>query len=423
MKLNVSPKLYTHEGGKAALINAEQALRRSVMSCFLWEDEFYEDGKSIADRISELSQKVKPEIVHQLAIEARHQGKLRHVPLLLLSERPNADAIYQTISRADEIAEMLAIYWRNGRRPIPAQMKKGLAKAFTKFDEYALAKYNRDGAVKLRDVLFMVHAKPKDDAQAALWKRLVDGTLATPDTWEVALSGGADKKETFERMLRENTLGYLALLRNLRNMIEAGVDRNLIRSGIIQGNKSRILPFRYVAAAKHAPMFEPELDIAMQESIKELPCLKGQTVVLVDVSGSMDAKLSFKSDMTRMQAAAALGSIINGENVRVFTFSDSLVEVPPRKGMAGVDAIINNQPHGGTNLMQAILTLNKRVKYDRLIVITDEQSHDRVKYPINGAKAYMINVASYKNGVGYGAWTHIDGFSENIIRFIYEIEK
>ncbi len=92
------------------------------------------------------------------------------------------------IQRADELSEFVAIYWAGGRQPLSAQVKKGLAAAFGKFDEYALAKYDRAGAVRLRDVLFLSHARPVDEAQAALWKRLAENELATPDTWEVALS-------------------------------------------------------------------------------------------------------------------------------------------------------------------------------------------------------------------------------------------
>lgn len=422
MKLNKKSPIYTHEGGKSNHINAEQQLRRSVLSCLLWEKEAYEDGQSIADRIEEYAKKVKPEIVHALAVEARQKYNLRHVPLLLLTVQPNAQAIYDTVSRADELTELLAIYWRNGKRPIPAQMKKGIARAFTKFDEYALAKYNRDGSVKLRDALFITHAKPKDKEQADLWKRLVNGELKTPDTWEVALSGGSDKKETFERLLREGKLGYLALLRNLRNMQESGVDNKLVNDALVAAKGAEnVFPFRFIAASRHAPQYEPSLDVAMQKSIASLPKLKGTTAVLVDVSGSMKDKLSAKSDMTRMDAAAALGAIVQSDSVRVFTFSHKVVEVPPRKGMAGVDAIIRSQPHGGTYLKGALDLINREVDYDRIIVITDEQSHDGNGTP--KGKGYLINVASNKNGVGYGQWAHIDGFSENVLRFIHEVEN
>ena len=430
MKLNVASYGHgtTHEGGPAKRITPEQGLRRSVLSCLLWEREFYEDGQTIAERIETICGKVSPEVVAALAIEARTKFHLRHVSLLLAAclakqagGRLVADTVDRVIQRADELAEFLAIYWRNGKCPISNPVKRGLAGAFTKFSPYQLAKYNRDGAIKLRDVLFLVHAKPKDAEQAAAWKKLVDGTLESPDTWEVSLSAGGDKKEAFERLLRERKLGYLALLRNLRNMTEAGCDATLVKTAILSRiGAERVLPFRYVAAARACPQHEPSLDIAMLAAISELPALSGRTIVLVDVSGSMDCSLSRKSDLRRLDAAAALASIIPGD-VRVFTFSEHLVEVPPRRGMAGVDAVISSQPHSGTYLGRAVAGVNA-VGHDRLIVITDEQSADRVPDPV-AKHAYMINVASNKNGVGYGRWTHIDGFSENVIRFIVESES
>src|SRR5262245_12182267 len=177
---------------------------------------------------------------------------------------------------------------------LPAQMRKGLARAIAKFDEYELAKYDRDGAVKLRDVLRLVRPTPKDAEQSALWKQVKDRTLAALDTWEVALSGGADKRAAFERLIRERKLGYLALLRNLRNMVKAGVDVELVRQAIVarKGGAQRIYPFRYVAAARAAPQFEPYLDQALNAAIAEMKPLGGKTIVLVDVSGSMDARMS-----------------------------------------------------------------------------------------------------------------------------------
>jgi hypothetical protein len=92
------------------------------------------------------------------------------------------------------------------------------------------------------------------------------------------------------------------------------------------------------------------------------------------------------------------------------------------KGLPGIDQIVKSQTHGGTQLASAIAGLNHAVEFDRLVVITDEQSHDGISKPKSKAN-YLINVASNKNGVGYGPnWTHIDGFSESVFRFIYEIE-
>lgn len=429
MRFNIFNKRpdVVHEGAPSIALTAEQALRRSVMSCMLWEDEFYEDGQTIADRIMALAVDVSPETLAALAIEAREQFKLRHAPLMLLCALVKsggalvAPTIERVIQRADELSELVALYFRNGKRPLSKQLKLGLARAFAKFDAYSLAKYDRAGPVRLRDVLFLCHAKPKDEAQAELWKQLVESKLTSPDTWEVALSGGADKRETFERLLNERKLGYLALLRNLRNMDKVGVEEGLVKEAILaRRGAERILPFRYVAAARAAPRFEPWLDQALSETILEGRVLSGRTLVLVDVSGSMDWKLSAKSDLTRLDAAATLASIIPGD-VRVFTFSNKVVEVPARRGMAGVDVIMKLQPHSGTELGKAVKQMNA-IKHDRLIVITDEQSSDPVPRPVV-AQAYMINVASARNGIGYGAWVHIDGFSEAVLNYIREIES
>lgn len=432
-RLNTKPTTTarTHEGAPAVPPkNAGAELRRAVASCLLWEDQFYESGVAIADRIADLVSRTAPADVAALAIEARSQMNLRHAPLWLIAGLARAGQIAalapadypSVVRRADEMGELLAMLWKDGKRPIPAAMKKGLALAFGQFDAYQLAKYDRATSVRLRDVLRLVHPKPKDDEQAAMWKALIAGELPAPDTWEVALSGGADKAEAFTRLISEGRLGYMALIRNLRKMAEVGVDADLVKAAIIARKGARfVLPFRYIAAARAAPQFEPALDEALCAAVEDMPVMPGKTVVLVDVSGSMDTKLSAKSDMTRIDAACALASIIHGD-VRVFSFSNSLVEVPPRRGMAGVDAIRRSQPHGGTYLGRAIREINAKVVYDRLIVVTDEQSHDAVGGPRDGSRGYLINVASYRNGVGYGEWTRIDGFSENVLRFIHESE-
>ena len=435
MRINTKrASLVTHEGARAYQVSVLAQLRRSVLSCLLWESEFYEDGEEIGKRIADLTSQCMPEDVAALAIEAREYMHLRHVPLLLLRElarhplikdRPQllSKTMGRVLQRADEPAEFLALYWKDKKQPLSKQVKRGLAWSMRRFSEYDLAKYNRDTEIKLRDVLFMSHAKPKDEAQAALWKKLAANELATPDTWEVQLSAGADKKETFERLVREKKLGYFALIRNLRNMEEVGVDVQLVREAILarKGGAEKILPFRYIAAARHAKQFEPQLDTAMQAALAELPKLTGTTVALVDNSGSMSARLSRNSDMTRADAAAGVAIVARGvcESVRVFAFSDNCVEVPPRTGMALRDAIHTATRMGSTQLGAAVTNVSK-VPHDRLIVITDEQSADRVPEP--KGLGYMINVASNRNGVGYGKWVHIDGWSDAVVRFITEHE-
>jgi 60 kDa SS-A/Ro ribonucleoprotein len=426
--LNIPRGPRTHEGGPAHSISPALQLRRSVMACLLWENQFYEDGVEIAGRISSLVPKVKPKIVAALAVEARGKMKLRHVALLLVREmarqkehRPLvAKTLAEVIQRADELAEFVAIYWKDGKVPLSAQVKKGLAQAFRKFDEYQLAKYDRTGPIRLRDVLFLCHAKPRDAEQAALWKRLIEGELRTPDTWEVALSSGADKREAWERLLRERKLGALALPRNLRNMKQAGVEESLVVAALDTMDTSRALPFRFIAAARHVPQLEEPIERAMLSSPGGQEKLPGRTVLLVDISGSMTNALSQRSEMLRTDAAYGLAILLREicEKAIVYSFSEKLAEVPSRRGFALRDAIDASQSHGGTYLGKALGEI--REKYDRIIVITDEQAHDRVPGP--RGNGYVINVASNKNGVGYGAWNHIDGWSEAVVEYIRALE-
>src|SRR3977135_3904920 len=152
-----------------------------------------------------------------------------------------------------------------------------------------------------------------------------------------------------ERLLREQKLGALALLRNLRNMREAGVDEALVLEALTAMNASRVLPFRFLAAARYAPHWEEPLETAVLKSVAGQPKLPGRTIVLVDVSGSMTAPLSKRSDMQRTDAAYGLAVLVReiAEKVAVYSFSDRVVEVPARRGFALRDAIDASQPHTG----------------------------------------------------------------------------
>lgn len=455
MKINtksVQPTRYTHEGAKASRITAEQELRRTVMACMLWENNFYESGQSVADRIGELVPKCRPEFVAACAYHARTDMKLRHAPLLLVAhmtvheqhKKLVGKLLPDIIQRADEIAEFVAIYFHIGSKTLSSQVKKGLAAAFAKFDEYALAKYNRDKDWKLRDVLHLAHAKPtdaqgitKEQRKAALkrgeklilnphedlFRKLVDSELAVPNTWETRLSSGEDKRKVFTELMESKELGALAFLRNLRNMVESGVDMSLIESYADNVKVDRVLPFRFVAAARHVPSLEPVLERMMAKCIAGMEKLPGRTLLLVDVSGSMKSPLSSKSDMARWDAAYGLAILLREmcESIGIFSFSNQVMEIPLRRGFALRDAIHNSQPHGGTYMGRSVQALNQRFDYDRIIVLTDEQSRDTVPDP--KGKGYVINVASDKNGIGYGPWTKIDGWSEACIRYVTEYEK
>lgn len=178
-----------------------------------------------------------------------------------------------------------------------------------------------------------------------------------------------------------------------------------------------------MTAARHVPALEDAIERAMRKSVAGLPPFPGRTGLLVDVSGSMDDRLSRRSEVTRTDVAAGLAILLRekGEGVRVATFSERCVELPARRGFALRDAIVGSQQHLGTFLRRALAKLREEPAWqrlDRLIVVTDEQAHDGL-LPAWTPWAYVINVAPYRYGLGYGnGWTHIDGWSERVLDYI-----
>lgn len=447
--LKAEPVL-THGGAQGVRITPYKELRRSCLAAMLFEDSFYESGSSNAKRVAELVTQCTFQQVYELAVECRDKMYLRHMPLFLIRElarRPNAgswvaSALEACVQRPDELAEYLAIYWRDKKQPISAGSKRGLARAFRKFDAATLAKYDQDNAVKLRDVLRMVRARPTDREQSETWKHLIARDLPAPDTWEVALSAGGDKKEVFERLLRERKLGGLAFLRNLRNMLGANVDMALIRERF-KGGFGKVLPFRFLAAAKYAPMLEPEIEETMLRSIAQLPKLDGKTVLILDVSGSMGGPISGHSELNRLDTAAALAVLAREQSEDVILFCTAGSDfkqihetalLAPRHGFGLIDQV-RRSAHtlggGGIFLVQCLDHIWNNFPYardaKRIIVLTDEQDCDHKLKPAQakafGQYNYLINVASYKTGIGYDKWVHIDGWSEHVLDFIYEMEQ
>lgn len=427
----VAAPAFNAAGTKVRNISNEQKLLRLTMANMLWEKQFYVDGEDTVTALQNVVSKVKPDYAAAVALKARTDFKLRHVPLAIMRElarksKLKAEDLAAVIQRPDEMGEFLALYWKEGKTPISNQVKKGLASALTKFNEYQLAKFDKNSAsVSLRDVMFLTHAKPANTAQEELFKRIANKQLETPDTWETQLSAGADKKETFTRLMLENKLGALAFLRNLRNMVQAGVSSDLIRAYGETLNVEKVLPFRFLSAARIVPQYEDMLEQMMFKALEKHEKLPGKTVLLIDVSGSMfGTKVSAKSDLDRFDAAASLAVLCREicEQVEIFSFSDNAVRVAPRRGFALVEAIRNSQYHSGTKLQASLHTVYAQVgRHDRCIVFTDEASYDQVQKPM-AKHGYVLNVAAYENGINHKDWMTITGFSEAVIDYIQMVE-
>ena len=427
--LNRKLPQYTHEGAVAGPLTPVGELQRTLMSCMLWENTFYESGEDVATRLAKLVQNVPAEVAMNLAIQSKLDMKIRHAPLLIAVElcktkegkKVVRELLRQIITRVDDIQEFMAIYNRDGRKPLAKQAKLGLQDAFRKFDEYQFAKYNGGKRLyKLRDVLRIVRPTPHNEQEATLFGKIVKGTLTTPDTWEVAISATKDKNAEWTRLLTENKLGGLALLRNIRNMSKANVDESLIKDKISTLNVSKLLPINFIAAARENVGFEGELEKKFFEAFVNRPQLSGKTAILCDTSGSMSAPISAKSTMRRADVSAGMAMMAREmfTDCYVFTFDSSIAQIPARRGFALRDLVA--RACGGTDLDRAIKAVLKK-GFERIIVVTDEQSCTSIS-SVN-CKAYIINVGSYERGVGHGNWVTISGWSDKILDYISVFES
>jgi hypothetical protein len=438
--------LKTYEGGPASIIKPLEELKRSVMSCLLWEDTFYEDGVSIADRVKELLDKVSEEDARAVLLDAKFKSKLRHMPLYLLTlfaEKKwlKKDDVAMICTRVDDMTELLSLYWKDGKKPLCHQMIKGLAKKIPDFNEYALAKYNRAKTISLRDVFRIARPVPQNEEQSALWKRVVTKNLTVPDTWEVAISACGNNNEKkakeFTRLLTEkvrneetgkefNKLGDLAFLRNLRKMLEVGVDEKLIRESFEERKWRWIIPYQFISAASHNPTLEDVLEKAMFKCLGEQEIIEDQIALLVDVSGSMVSRISNDSEVMRYDVAASLAILLRElcKDVKLYTFDNKIHVIPPRRGFALRDAI-REQIGGGTLMWTAIREAAQNRHNRVMVVITDEETSDSGKYAdANSSLLVIINVASYQFGVGYEKGVvHINGWSDSTIDWLREFLK
>ena len=441
-------------GGSGALA-AKQSntalLRRAVLANLLWEDVAYMDGIKVAEEIQRLIPLCPAEDVYYIALEARTMQKLRHTPLFLAVEMCKypehkmfvQDLLPQIITRADMLTDFLAIYWKDGKKPIANQAKKGLAKAFHNFNEYKFAKYDRDAAIKLRDVMFLCRPKPKNQYEQTLFKKIADRTLAIPETWEVLLSTGKDKKESWTKLITEGKIGGLAMLRNIANMRRANVDKKVINEGLEKLKSSMLMPLDFLKANKMNPEFSRQIEDAMISSYANLPKLKGKTLFIVDVSGSMHESMSAKSDFSRYDAACAMAMLAANqcEDYEIvctagndYTHIGEHEHIPyPQKGFGIFEQIHSTNRRigsGGIFTRQCLEWCNdkfKGQKFDRIIVFSDSQDCDflnkRIPKPF-GTYNYICDVSAHTKGVNYrGVWTaEISGFSEHFITFIAAME-
>ncbi len=411
-----------NEGAKAYKMSPEVELYTAVVTSSL-SNKFYESSEKRIQRIKLLMRRVSPEFIAKLAIYAREEMYLRSIPLVLTVELARIhsgdslvkNTVARVVKRADEITELLAYYQlansRTGLKKlnkISKQIQKGLSIAFNKFDEYQFAKYNRATEIKIKDALFLVHPKAKDEAQQELFNKIVAGTLETPYTWEVELSNLGQAvlltkearslavKEKWEELIDSRKLGYMAMLRNLRNILHAAVSEQHIEkvtaflSDEYQVQRSRQLPVRFLSAYRELEILNLKnkkyilsaLETAVSISVKNIKGLDSDTKVLLasDVSGSMYSPISPKSKVRNYDIGLLLSMLLHSQSENVVTgiFGDSweTVNLPREKVLKNTTELNKMEGKVGysTNGFKVIEYLNKgEIVLDKVMIFTDAQ--------------------------------------------------
>lgn len=428
-----------------------QILRRVTLANLLWENNSYVDGIKVSEEIKRLVPLCNPKEVYELALECRLKQKLRHTPLFIAVEMCKYEdhkkyvgiLLPQIITRADMLTDFLALYWKEGKTPLANQVKKGLAYSFYNFNEYQFAKYDRNSLIKLRDVLFLTHPKPRNKEEEKLFKKIANRTLDIPETWETMLSAGKDKNKTWTYLINEGKIGGLAMLRNISNMMKANVDRRVISKGISNIKSTMLLPLDFIKSQRMNPVFSKQIEEAMINSYSNLPKIPGKSLFIIDVSGSMNINISSKSDFSRYDAAAAMVmlAVNQCEDFELVTTAgnDFLKKGKhawiqyPSKGFDIINQIreTNNEIGGGGIFTRQCLEYCqekfKDDKFDRIIIFSDSQDCDyptkRVPKPF-GKYNYICDISSELRGINYkGIWTaEISGFSEHFLTYIASLE-
>lgn len=465
----------THEGYSGFLRDEKSELFLLAVANFVGQDTFYETGGQRDDRYTQLIRQlavIDPAWCVDFLRWLRSDANMRTASLVGAAEFAKArleagvvgcsrQAIDNVLQRADEPGELLG-YWtsRYGRK-LPKPVKRGIADAVQRlYTERSLLKYDTDSkGFRFGDVLNLVHAAPDPDKawQGDLFAYSLDrrhkrGTVPDPDalpilarnlavhefaeqdpnillnsdeikraglTWEAVLSmvgAKVDKAKLWEALIP--SMGYMALLRNLRNFDEAGVSDGAADSvarklaDAEQVARSRQFPFRFYAAHKNTGSLRwgHALEKALRLSLANVPALPGRTLVCIDQSPSMFPGYAFStrtdSDIALAEKAALFGAALalRAKHADLVGYGMNHYPVPFSKGDATLTVMGRFRMDDGTDTPRAVAE-NFR-GHDRVIIVTDEQTAcSRTGHTVDTAvpatvPVYTWNLAGYRAGHG-----------------------
>lgn len=456
-------KTVNKSGFVAYKMENKEKLMTQVLTTFFNEDKYYGDNsKELVENAKEICVN-DPKFVANLAIYARKEFHLRSVAHVLTcivantveSKKYTKEVLSNVVERPDDLTEILACYLSMYGKPIPNALKKGLAENLARFNEFQISKYNGgDKAVKFKDILMLTHAKPKNDEQSELFNKILNDKLETATRWETEVSANGNNAETWESLIENNQLGYMAALRNLRNIINAN-PKNIDKIYNKLSDKKEVLaskqlPFRFFSAYKEVRELpnatNKVLDVledAIDYSVENIERIPGKTAICIDCSGSMSSPISQNSKVRCNEIASLLGAMANKicDEAIIYTFTTSAQKqtISKRSSILETTKEISFS-FGGTNISSPIAKMiQDKVKVDRIIILSDNEANSQFK--IMQSKWIPITCQSvvddYREIYGKDVWIHaidlmgygtqqfygskinlISGWSEKILDFI-----
>lgn len=388
----------TNKSGHIAYAMPDKAkLVTQVITSMYGEAKFYGDTTNEMIKTANAVLEKEPKFVANLARYARKEMHLRSVSHALtalvahnVKSKPYIkEVVADVVERADDITEILACYLSMFGKPIPNGLKKALATALGRFNAFQISKYNGGNKqIKFKDVLKLTHAKPKTAEQSELFKAIINDSLPTAERWETELSAKGNNKETWEKLIAENKVGYMAMLRNLRNIVNANpsnIDKVFAKlSDKNEVLKSKQLPFRFFSAYRElanvanagSRVFDT-LETAIEHSVENMPKLHGKTVIAIDTSGSMTFPTSSKSSIACADIAKLLAvmSAKICDDVILYNFDNNIYKFhyTNRGGIISTAMAITTNG-GGTNISLPLQKmLSENIHADRLIILSDNE--------------------------------------------------
>lgn len=390
----------TNNAGWPAIKQSAKLEAISLVLTSFVKDKFYSKAGDDLTRLKALTEQVDAVFLAKLAIFARKEFGMRSITHALawylapkISGNDWGKRFYEKIvHRVDDMMEILSVVKASSQKCVPNAMRKGFKKAFDKFDAYQLAKYRAENkSIKLVDLVNLIHPRHNKALQS-----LIEWTLKNEKTWEAQLSatGGSKeaKEEAWATQVLNNQMGYLAIIRNIRNIEQnlpkTGSDEviNSLRNQITDKDKitkSLVLPFQIQQAYEIATnrFIKDALSIAMELSLANVPVFPWKTAIFLDQSGSMGGQpIRIGSLFAAVLAKSNNAVVINfGSSAQKYTYN-------PRSLLADVQSSLNNAHLGGTNFDAPFAALDEAV--DRIIILSDMQAWEGRNLPTSAFRQY-----------------------------------